>query len=104
MSLDLVTAVRAEERHLVHGFDTFGDDPEPKLVRHADDGEDDRGIICIGRDVADKRPVDLDHVDWKALEIGEARITGSEVVNGDARSGRPQHVQNARGLVRARHC
>jgi hypothetical protein len=64
---DLVAAVAAQQRHLGARFHAFGDHLHVQAVRDAEDGQRDRGIVGVGRDVAHECDVDLQLVDREAL-------------------------------------
>ena len=50
---------------------------------HRDDRLRDGGVAAVGRNVGDERAVDLEVVHGEALEIGERRMAGAEVVDRD---------------------
>src|SRR5207237_756913 len=52
--------------------------------RHSDDGADDGGIVRVRADTVDERLIDLERIDWKALQIGKAGIPDPEVVHRQA--------------------
>ena len=43
---------------------------------------DERGVELAGQDVADKSPVDLDHIRRGILEHAERRIARAEIIHG----------------------
>src|SRR5713101_9932377 len=44
----------------------------------------DRRVTCPFSDVGDERPVDLEGVDGKMLQVAEGRVAGPEIVDRDA--------------------
>jgi hypothetical protein len=52
------------------------------------------------RDVADETLVDLEHIDGKALEVGQRRVTGAEVIDRQAHAQLAQLAQHGQGFVR----
>ena len=91
-----------QEVELRDRFHAFGDDFQLHIVRHGDDAARNRGIVTVFRQVADERAVNLQTVDREALEIGERRIAGAEVVDGNTHTGvaqRLQHLDRAFGVA-----
>ena len=84
-SLALVALVRAQERQLFACLDAFGDHALLEISPHADHRADDGRRIRIGSDVAHEGAVDLQGVDREALQVTQARIAGTEVVDGKFR-------------------
>ena len=82
-TLDLVAAVLLQELALSLGLDPFGDDAEVQAVGQVDRRGAERGVLRVELDAADEALVDLQDVDRKALEVGEGRVAGAEVVEGD---------------------
>src|SRR4029079_15632405 len=83
-ALNLVAAFRTQHRCLLHRLDALGDDLEVQAVPEAHDGAHDRGVARVSRDVAHEALFDFQPVDREVLDVGERRIAGAEVVNGDA--------------------
>ena len=50
-------------------------------MSHLDDRRDDLAIVATLADVFDKTAVDLQHIERETFEIGQRRITGTEVVD-----------------------
>jgi hypothetical protein len=64
-------------------FDAFGDGGEAKAVAEADDGGGDLSALPGVGHGADEAGVDLEFVEGEELEVAEAGVTGSEVVEGE---------------------
>src|SRR5439155_17500250 len=79
VALHLVAAPLGQVGQLVGGLDAFGGDLEAEAVAEGDDGGDDR-VRAAGK-LGDERPVDLEGVDRQAVQVAEAAVTGSEVVD-----------------------
>jgi len=69
---------------LLFGLHAFRDRCELELLRQRHHGADERGVGAIGADIAHERLVDLELVDREAVQIGERRVAGAEVVHRDA--------------------
>src|SRR5688572_6724298 len=69
-----------QERELRRILYAFRDDAEPEDARHRDDGFDDRRRRMVGQHLCDERAIDLDRIDWKALQIAQRRIARAEIV------------------------
>ena len=59
--------------------------------------------LIVAGDVADEFAIDLERVDGKALEIGEARVTGAEVVHRELHARVAQAMENARSALGVIH-
>ena len=66
------------------GFDAFGDGGEAEAVAEADDGGGDLSALTGVRHGADEAGVDLEFVEGQELEVAEAGVAGSEVVEREA--------------------
>src|SRR6202171_5979346 len=82
-ALRLLATVALEIFELSDGLDAFGDDAKPKAVRQGDDRLRDRFVVLVLLQAVDKTLVDLDGLDRQTREVGQARIAGSEIVDGD---------------------
>jgi len=54
-------------------------------------------VFGVGRHVANEGAVDLERVDGEALEVGQARVTGAEIVHRDTHPIALEAAQHARG-------
>src|SRR5215470_6800323 len=68
---------------LLPALDAFGDHLDVQMARHGDDGTHDGEVAQVGHQVAHEGAVDLEGVDAPALQVGEARVPGAEIVNGN---------------------
>src|SRR6187549_1182351 len=73
----------AKDLELLTGLDALGDDRDVEAARHGNDGADDGVVGRIGGDVAHETPVDLQRVDAPALQVRQARVASTEIVDGD---------------------
>src|SRR6202049_2426066 len=80
VALRLFASVAPEILELGDGLDAFGNDAKPQAVRQGDDRLGDCFIVLVLFQAADKTLVDLDGLNRQAGEAGQARITGSEIV------------------------
>ena len=88
---------------LVGGLDALGDHVDAQPLGHGEDPGDDRGVVVRRREAGDERPVHLEDVDREALEVAERRVTGAEVVDGEAHAERFQPQQVLEGAVAVLH-
>ena len=56
---------------LFGGFDAFGDHLHAQAFTELDDGAHDGGVVTVIDQVLDKAFIDLDLVQWQALEIAQ---------------------------------
>ena len=68
---------------LLVALDAFGDHLDVQVPRDGDDGAHDRQIARIGHEVADEAAVDFQRVDPPILEVAQARVTGSKIIDRD---------------------
>ena len=96
-ALDFVAGFLGEEGKLLLGFHAFGHHRQIEAARKPDHRADDgRGLRALFQ-VADERPVDLDLVERKRLQIGQRRIAGAEIVHRDAHAKRLEPAQDRHG-------
>src|SRR6185312_16192309 len=76
---------------------------QEQTLSQRDDRAGDGGVGGIGPDVAYEGLVDLQLVDWKAREIGQARITRSEIVDRKLQSHVVQSAEQAHSLLGLLH-
>ena len=67
---------------------------------HADDGADNGPIAVVIGQATHKRLVDLELVNGEFLQIGQARITGAEIVDRQTDAQLGQHAQTLLHLLR----
>ncbi len=67
---------------LLPSLDSLGDHLDIEMPGHRDDRADDREVAHVCNEVADEASVDLHVVHAPSLEVREAGIAGSEVVDG----------------------
>src|SRR4051795_1416234 len=65
-------------------LDALGHDCQSELFAEADGRPDDRGIVGIREQTEHERPVDLEPVERKLLQIAQARIASAEIVEQNA--------------------
>ena len=84
IALDLVAAKKPEHRNLLIRFHAFRHDAQSHGAAEPDDGIDDRGGIRVVDHVGYETAVDFDPVERKCPERAERRVSGPEIVDGDA--------------------
>ena len=82
-ALHFVAAALAQPVELLGSFHALGDRAQAEAVREADDRGADRRVVVVPAEVAHEAAVDLEPVDRQALEVGQARIAGAEIVHRD---------------------
>ncbi len=88
------------EEHVGDGlvFDSFGDGGETEAVAETDDGGGDLSALARVRHGADEAGVDFEFVEGQELEMAEAGVAGSEVVEREAGALLFQFVGDAGGV------
>src|SRR5438094_7598300 len=74
----------AQLLELLPALDALGHHMDVKVLRHGDDGADDREVREVRHQVAYEAAVDLERIHAPALEVREARVADAEVIDGDA--------------------
>ena len=82
VALGPVAAHRAQRRELLGRLDSLGDDEQLERVREVDHGRD-HGVVAAVAEPAHERPVDLEERQVEALQVGQRRVAGAEVVEAD---------------------
>ena len=76
-----------EKPELTSALDTFHDHLQAEFTRQLNHCLDDDPVALAAHDVRNEAAVDLEHVEWQRDQIGEARVTGAEIVYGDFEPG-----------------
>ena len=71
VTLSFAAIVGLEKLQLLKCLYPFGDHLQMQAVRHADDGTDDGASIRAFRKVVNERPVELERVYRKALQVAQ---------------------------------
>src|SRR6266536_194325 len=101
-SLRFLAAVALEESELRRGLDALGDHPQAQRMRQGDDRLRDRLVVAVLLEAVDESLIDFHRLNRQPGEIGQARIAGSEVVDGDRHAALLQLHQRGDGLFRMR--
>jgi hypothetical protein len=101
--LHLVAAARREKGELRRRFDAFGNDAQAQASGHRDHGLRDQRGIRVHDDVLEKRAIDLERVEREALEMAQAAVAGSEVVDRQANAHRLEFGQRRGDALRMLH-
>ena len=96
VALAAVAAHLAQAGQLQRRLQALGDHGDAERVAEVDDRLDDRRVLaCRGR-ARRRSPVDLDRLDREALEVGQRRVAGAEVVDGEVQAEAAQVAQGDR--------
>ncbi len=82
VALDQIAAHVMQHRLGSGVFDGFRTHFQAEVVRQADGGTYDDGVLFVGQHVFDEQAVDLQFGDGQAAQIAERRIAGAEIVDG----------------------
>ena len=77
----VVTAEGLEAAQLERGLHTLSDDLHSQIVGESDDRLDDLAITVICPHSADEGPVDLEHIKWQVVQMGEGRVPSAKVID-----------------------
>lgn len=83
ISLGAVALQVAQNGKLRFVFNAFGNDSETKIVSKIHDAFYDDQIVGVFGQIADERAVNLEFLHGKPLQIAQARISGSKIVDGN---------------------
>lgn len=81
IALHFVALDLAKQIENVLILDTFGNRFQPQAVRHLDDRPHDRRVFRIHGHITHEGLVDLELVDLEPLQVREAGVAGSEIVD-----------------------
>jgi hypothetical protein len=81
-ALGFVAADAREVVQLGPGFHPFGDDPEFQRLAHPHDGVGNRPVFLVVSDVLDEGAIHLELADLEALQVGQAGIARTKIVDG----------------------
>src|SRR5665213_2133325 len=82
-ALHFANILKAEMVDLFDGLDAFGQRLESEVLAQLDKGVNKGVGFSRSSDGLGKGPIDLETIDRETLEIGEARVAGAEIVDGD---------------------
>ncbi|MNP23058.1 hypothetical protein D3C76_1157540 [compost metagenome] len=88
---------------LFDGFHPFADHFQVQGMGHGDDRLDDLAVFEAARHILQERAVDLQHIQWQALEVGKRRIAGAEVVDRQADALVTNALEQADGALDVAH-
>ncbi len=94
---------RLEKGALAFGLDTFRERIEIERPGERDDRPNQFHVGIVGLDTGDEGAVDLDAIDRKMAEIGEAGITGAEIVDRNLDTEIVELVEDRDGTAGIRH-
>ena len=79
----MIAVLRAQSLDLDLLLDALGQRDQTQGAAELDQGVDEGGGIGRTAHLRHERAVDLEHVDGELAEVGERRVAGAEVVDGD---------------------
>ena len=83
VTLALVATEMDQHAAVLHRLDALGDDLAAEGVGQADNAVDDGQVVRVFEHVMDEGAVDLQRLHGQLLEVGEGRIAGAEIVDGE---------------------
>jgi hypothetical protein len=81
--LDVVASQREQRLELFFGFHAFGNHLHFEAVRQRNNARNQERVIYAVAQVGNERLVDLEEVHMESPEVAQARIPGTEIVEGD---------------------
>src|SRR5262245_45614349 len=94
ISLYLIAAFLLQKRQLGFSLDTLGKDGDVQAVAECDNRANDGHGMVIVFAVADKHAVDLDFFEWKSVQVGQRRISRSEIIQRDVNAKRLEFAED----------
>ncbi|MNJ48308.1 hypothetical protein D3C77_434980 [compost metagenome] len=79
-----ITPQPLQKLQLLRQLHPFGNHRQIQAPGHGYNGADDLRIVGVLRRIAHKRLVDLQRIHRQALEVGQRRIPGTEIIHGKA--------------------
>jgi hypothetical protein len=89
-SLHLIATKRAKHRQLAFGFNTLGGSGHVQAMGQAHDCLSQAARADCTVDAVNETSIDLQIVNGQTLQVTERRVTGAEIVDGDAHAQCPQ--------------
>jgi hypothetical protein len=80
-SLNFIATTRFQELKLLHGLHPLGNDIEVHVPGHRNHRHRDRRVIAVADNIAHEGLIDLDPLDWKSLELTQAGVAGTKIVD-----------------------
>src|SRR5690554_1307654 len=103
VALEYIAAVAPEQFELFAVLHALGHHRHAQLAGGGDDAAADGGVLAVGDDIVDEVAVDLDAIHRQILEIAEAGIAGTEVVDAGGDAHPLEGVQGLDGGVAVAH-
>src|SRR5690554_3490924 len=103
VALEYIAAVAPEQFELFAVLHALGHHCHAQLAGGGDDAAADGGVLAVGDDTVDEAAVDLDALHRQVLEIAEAGIAGTEVVDAGSDAHPLEGVQGLDGGVAVAH-
>jgi hypothetical protein len=98
-----VAAEAPQGLHVRVGLDALGHHGEPEVVAEVDRAAHQDRVVVVRGHVHDERPVDLQLVDGKLLQVRHRRVPGAVVVDGQPHAQFVQAGQDVQGQRRVAH-
>ncbi len=103
IALDYVAVVSGQGTDRRSGFHAFGNYTQTEVVAEFDNTANNERSVSIGVQVEDKRLVDLKRTDGEILELPQAGVTRTEVIDGDLNTHLTELLQETNGLLGLEH-
>src|SRR5207245_1223794 len=97
--LSALTIQLSQALELLRRLDPLGDELQSQALRDTDDGADNGRIVGVDRHVADEGAIDLECIDGQMLQVAQARVACTEVIDEDARALVAQCLQRPEMLL-----
>ena len=95
-TLEIVNALAFEEFGFLFGFDPFCDGLEPNSLCQVNEGADEQQVVFVVDQIANKRPVNLDHRDIERTQVAEGREAGAKIIQSDPTAKLVERIHEAR--------
>ena len=102
-SLNHVDVEIDESIELGSGFDALGNRVFPQIPRHGDDRFHDLEAVLVLQHARNKGVIDLQRVDLEPAQVGERRISSSEVIDADRDVEGSQLLEHGQGVLGVIH-
>src|SRR5512133_4148835 len=78
--LEGMTPDAGQEIPLCDGLHPLGDDAQAETLGQRHDGAGDGGIVGVAQHILDEGLVDLQQIEWHALQVGQGGRARSEII------------------------
>ena len=101
--LDNLDTLLTQEFILFRGFNTLSAQAQVQAPGHRNDRNDESGVVLVYLHIADKTLVDFQLIEWKAIQVVQRGITGTEIIDRKGYTELFEFMERINGGIRIIH-